>query len=194
MTQPGDGLCFGYGSLANKDTHGFGIIGATRLKGFRRSWGHWVASETRNATSLTIVPSPNAEVLGVVMLVPAKDWTGLAKRETGYNRRPVSISPAADFDCSPDMVTSCCTYISRQDGRHDGEQPIYLSYIDTVAQGFAQIGGKDAVAEFFATTDGWDTPILNDRQQPIYPRATKLTSAETQSVDDALANLAVRWI
>jgi hypothetical protein len=36
------------------------------------------------------------------------------------------------------------------------------------------------------TTDGWDTVVLNDRANPIYPRAQSLSADETALVDACL--------
>lgn len=49
--------------------------------------------------------------------------------------------------------------------------------------------GEAGVARFFATTDGWDAPILDDRAKPQYPRAQQLSSAETALVDRMLRAL-----
>jgi len=40
------------------------------------------------------------------------------------------------------------------------------------------------VRDFFRSTTGWDTPILNDRSAPIYPRAQTLSATETKLTDD----------
>jgi hypothetical protein len=48
------------------------------------------------------------------------------------------------------------------------------------------------VARFFATTQGWDAPILNDRTAPRYSRAQQLSSDETNTVDTALKRLGAR--
>jgi hypothetical protein len=61
-----------------------------------------------------------------------------------------------------------------------------------VVQGFLHEFGEAGVAAFFDTTDGWDTPVLNDRAAPRYPRHKVLSAAETALVDDHLARLSAR--
>lgn len=40
---------------------------------------------------------------------------------------------------------------------------ILLSYLDVVVQEYLRVFGIDGLSHFFDTTDGWDTPVLNDR-------------------------------
>jgi hypothetical protein len=47
------------------------------------------------------------------------------------------------------------------------------------------------VADFFATTEGWDSPVLDDRAAPRYPRARHLEADERALVDSHLAALGV---
>ena len=84
--------------------------------------------------------------------------------------------------------------VPKSDWRNGGIQTILLSYLDVVVQGYHQQFGKDGVAAFFDTTDGWDTPILNDREAPHYPRSQILSRAETALVDQHLARIAAQII
>jgi hypothetical protein len=72
--------------------------------------------------------------------------------------------------------------------------PILLSYIDVVVQGFLCEFGPQGAEDFFATTTGWNAPILNDRSAPQYPRAQRLTAQETAVVDAGLSNLGATLI
>ena len=72
--------------------------------------------------------------------------------------------------------------------------PILLSYLDVVVQGYLREFGRDGVERFFATTSGWDAPILNDRAEPRYPRYQSLSAQETRCVDDHLMELSARII
>ena len=47
-------------------------------------------------------------------------------------------------------------------------------------------------AAFFDTTDGWDTPVLDDRAAPLYPRAQTLTRQERGLTDALLAQVQQR--
>jgi hypothetical protein len=73
-----------------------------------------------------------------------------------------------------------------------GDHAILLSYLDVVVQGFLKEFGESGVTRFFDTTDGWNTPVLNDRNDPRYPRAQVLSTAETALVDHHLNRLSAR--
>ena len=47
-----------------------------------------------------------------------------------------------------------------------------ISYLDVVVQGFAHEFGEGGVQRFFDTTDGWDTPVINDRPRAALPPRT----------------------
>jgi hypothetical protein len=65
--------------------------------------------------------------------------------------------------------------------------PILLSYVDAVVQGYLATYGEAGAERFFATTEGWDAPVLNDRATPRYPRAQTLTVLERDFVNAHLA-------
>jgi len=73
--------------------------------------------------------------------------------------------------------------------RPSEEYPILLSYLDVVVQGYLRTFGAEGALRFFETTDGWGSPILNDRPAPRYPRHQTLTPYETAFVDAQLASL-----
>jgi len=64
-----------------------------------------------------------------------------------------------------------------------------MSYLDVVIQGYLRAFGQDGALRFFETTDGWGSPILNDRAAPRYPRHQALRPDETAFVDEQLARL-----
>ena len=72
--------------------------------------------------------------------------------------------------------------------------PVLLSYLDVVVQGYMREFGEAGVARFFATTDGWDAPVLDDRKHPIYPRHQVLNSSERALTDDQIAQLTIRLL
>ena len=71
----------------------------------------------------------------------------------------------------------------------DKDHPILLSYVDAVLQGYLREFGEAGAERFCATTEGWNTPVLNDRAAPVYPRAQRLTMVEQTFVDDMLLTL-----
>ncbi|MFV0244929.1 MAG: gamma-glutamylcyclotransferase family protein [Qingshengfaniella sp.] len=177
---------FGYGSLVNRRTHDYHRTLAATLPGWRREWR---STRLRDIAILSARPVPGGSIAGLIAEVPGDDWTALDQREADYLRHDISatIQPAVPgprhtqvYQVDPGIVRSPC----------DGA--ILLSYLDTVIQGFLDMGGAAAAAGFFATTDGWARDVLDDRAAPIYPRATSLTAQERGIVDTALAALPVR--
>ncbi|NNE51163.1 MAG: gamma-glutamylcyclotransferase [Sulfitobacter sp.] len=174
---------FGYGSLVNRDTHDYGDCHPAQLHGWRRAW---VRTELRDRVFLTVHMHGNSVIDGLVAAVPNADWGALDLREYGYNRLSSGgavkhpLKPAPDVEhyaIPPDAV-----------GRQ-GDHVILLSYLDVVVQGFYREFGEEGVQRFFDTTDGWETPVFNDRDAPRYPRHRILKSEETELVDHHLNQL-----
>ena len=141
---------------------------------------------------LSAVPAdPSAKIQGLIAAVPNADWTALATRETGYQRVFSDGKVSHEGDAAIDIAHYA---VPKIDWRNGGNQTIRLSYLDVVVQGYHQQFGTDGVAAFFDTTDGWDTPILNDREAPHYPRSQILSHAETILVDQHMARIAAQII
>ncbi|MEM6341537.1 MAG: gamma-glutamylcyclotransferase family protein [Pseudomonadota bacterium] len=175
MTHP---LFFGYGSLVNRATHDYPDARTTRLDGWRRIW---VRTEGREIAYLSARPSEGHEIDGLMAAVPNADWAELDLRETGYDRLRLGTNTNSWIYSVPEALHVA-----------SGDHVILLSYLDVVAQGFLREFGEKGVGDFFATTDGWDTPILNDRSDPRYPRHQMLSKTETEMVDDHLSALSAR--
>ena len=178
-----DPYFFGYGSLVNARTHDYENVQAAKLKGWRRAWR---ASPLRAVCYLTAVPCAQSEIDGLLASVPGADWDALDHRERAYARVPLAgevTHQAGDVEVAVYAIS---------EGAHSeptAENPVLLSYLDVVVQGYLHMFGRAGVDRFFATTDGWHAPIQNDRNAPIYPRAQSLTTAERALVDDWLASL-----
>ena len=107
----------------------------------------------------------------------------LDQREAAYRRHDVSTSvrhngltaETAVYQVKPEHIA----------GTED--HPILLSYLDVVVQGYLKVHGPAGVAHFFATTDGWEASVLDDRADPIYPRHQPLDANERKLVDHHLA-------
>lgn len=180
---------FGYGSLVNLATHDYHDPQPARLRGWRRSWAH---TTLREVAFLTAVPCAESEIGGLIAAVPNADWQALDQREFAYDRLPTQNAVQHGMQQSPEISVYAVPQACQQ--AVTDQHPILLSYLDVVVQGYAQVFGKDGVAEFFASTDGWTAPILNDRSAPRYPRHQSLGSAELQLVDDHLNALDARII
>ncbi|SHJ15277.1 Gamma-glutamyl cyclotransferase, AIG2-like [Shimia gijangensis] len=180
---------FGYGSLVNQKTHDFEDAHPARLRGWRRIWRH---TNLRPVAYLTAVPDPSAEIDGLIAHVPNDDWAALDYRERAYDRLPVcdQINHPKDDPIS----VAVYTVPHGKHGLPTEEHPVLLSYIDVVVQGYLRQFGEAGVADFFATTSGWSAPVLNDRENPIYPRHQRLSSDERQLVDDNLMRINVEFL
>lgn len=175
-----DPAFFGYGSLVNLRTHDYASPRKAKIKGWRRIWQQ---SGNRPVAFLSVHPVQNAEIEGLIAEVPGANWAALDEREHAYNRVDVTKTLNAD--------TATAIYVGDPSmmAPHDTGHPILLSYLDVVVQGYFHQFGTDGVLGFFETTDGWNTPILNDRANPIYPRHQTLTQQETAMVDRHLNQL-----
>lgn len=186
MTDP---FFFGYGSLVNRATHGYGPAYRARVRGWRRAWRH---SSARQVPFLTAVPCADGEIDGLVAAVPGGDWQALDAREAGYARQ------CAGTGLSPEpagaAVSAAQIYaVPAQDWAAPGDgAPIFLSYVDVVFQGYLREFGRDGVERFIATTEGWEIPILDDRARPLYPRHQPVDAAERAWFDALLADIGAR--
>lgn len=183
-----DPCFFGYGSLVNRATHDFPDPRPARLSGWRRAWRH---TDLRPVAFLTAIADPGTQIDGLIAHVPRGDWEALDRREWAYLRHDVTDAVTHPLETAVDIAVYAVP-----EARHaapTGSCPILLSYLDVVVQGYWREFGADGVRRFFDTTDGWDSPILDDRAAPRYPRHQRLTAEETALVDDGLSRLGRRF-
>ncbi|MCB1343508.1 MAG: gamma-glutamylcyclotransferase [Pseudooceanicola sp.] len=174
---------FGYGSLVNRATHDYPAPRPARLDGWARAWRH---TSLRDVAFLTAVRAPGVAIEGLIAAVPRGDWAALDAREWAYERL-VAQDVAHDM---PDALEIAVYAVPEaHQAAPDVAHPILLSYLDVVVQGYLREFGVEGVDRFFATTTGWDAPILDDRAAPRYPRAQVLTAQETALVDSRLARI-----
>jgi hypothetical protein len=177
---------FGYGSLVNRATHAYPDATRASLAGWRRRWVH---TAVRPLAFLSVEPAPDTTIHGLIAHVPGGDWAALDAREHGYTRHMAQ----ARLPCNTPHNVQVYAVPQKAAGQPAAAHPILLSYIDAVVQGFLREYGADGAGHFFATTTGWQAPILNDRAAPQYPRAQTLTAAETAVVDAGLAGVGAVW-
>lgn len=172
---------FGYGSLVNRATHTYPNARPATLAGWRRVW---VRTPKRDVVFLSVVKDLGCILEGLIAAVPDANWAALDAREHGYERLSSENAVRHDLSSKPEIAH----YSVRASHICDsGDHVILLSYLDVVVQGYLQEFGTEGVARFFQTTSGWDTPVLNDRAAPRYPRAQVLDAPETALVDQHLA-------
>ena len=175
---------FGYGSLVNRSTHSYGAAEPARLAGWRRVWVH---TAVRPLAYLSVEPDADSTIQGLIAHVPGGDWAALDAREHGYDRHPAQAEGAGG---TRDIQVYAVP--AGQGAAPALAHPILLSYIDVVIQGFLREFGLPGAEGFFATTRGWDAPILDDRASPRYPRAQVLTPQEREVVDAGLLGVGAR--
>ncbi|MFL4468905.1 gamma-glutamylcyclotransferase family protein [Tateyamaria armeniaca] len=176
---------FGYGSLVNRATHSYPEAQVATLHGWRRVW---VRTALREVVFLSIHPAAGHSIHGLIASVPNADWGALDLRESGYAR--INATPHVSHDAPASSIAAYQVPADRQ--RHGGDHCILLSYLDVVVQGFVREFGEDGARAFFDTTDGWDTPVVDDRAAPRYSRAQSLTAQERALTDDLLAQVQQR--
>ena len=174
MTNP---RFFGYGSLVNLATHDYPDPQPATLQGWRRVWRH---AKARPVAFLSVEPH-DTTLHGITAAVPNDDWAALDLREHAYTRR----------DVSGQFATQTAVYEADPAHTQDPSigHPILLSYLDVVIAGYDALM-PDGAAHFFDTTTGWG-PVIDDRADPIYPRAQPLDGAIKAVVDGALTALSV---
>lgn len=177
---------FGYGSLVNRRTHDYAPAHPARLDGWRRVWR---GTGLRRFAFLSAEPAEGVSIAGLVAEVPGGDWAALDRREAAYDRLP--LAPAT---LAAPVREGVAIYVVPGAPEPVGEHPILLSYLDVVVQGFLAEFGAPGVAAFFATTEGWQAPVFDDRAAPLYPRAQRLSPAERELVDAEIARLGLRRI
>ncbi|WP_300060875.1 gamma-glutamylcyclotransferase family protein [uncultured Roseobacter sp.] len=181
-----DPYFFGYGSLVNTKSHSYPDPHPATLNGWRRAW---VATPRFGVVLLTGVPTPGHSIDGLIAAVPNADWAALDARENGYARLPAHHAVDHAHPATPEIAVYA---VQRENMLERSSQMILLSYLDVVVQGFHEVFGEAGVQRFFETTDGWNTPILNDRADPRYPRHQQLTKRQTALVDGHLDALSAQ--
>ncbi|MFP4328318.1 MAG: gamma-glutamylcyclotransferase [Paracoccaceae bacterium] len=178
---------FGYGSLVNRATHDYSAAHRARARGWRRVWRR---SRLRPVSFLSVEPADGAEIDGLIAAVPDGDWAALDRREAAYDRHAVTGHVLHAADGAPEIAL----YRLPDDGHEPAgsDHPILLSYVDVVVQGYLREFGRPGAERFFATTSGWDAPLLDDRAAPRYPRHQRLEPAERDLVDALLRMVGAR--
>ena len=182
-----DPYFFGYGSLVNRLTHAYGDTRAASVSGWRRQWRH---TSLRKLAYLSVVKVDGGEIDGLIAAVPDGDWRALDLREGAYDRLTLPGSVVRHDHPKAINVQIYCTRVGI-DAAPTVRHPVLQSYLDTVVLGYLDVFGTEGVARFFQSTDGWEVRVLDDRRQPIYPRAIAPSPGQRVLVDGFLDDLSV---
>lgn len=182
---------FGYGSLVNANTLRTSYIASlpATLNGWLRMWDMPTGTQFDGQTVslLTARRDDNQHLDGVIVFDLAENLAEVDKREHQYQRHTLKVD---DFNV-PDILsqTNCEIYVYEAietDIPPQQKPPILQSYLDAVLQGFLMVYGEEGVKRFVHNTANFDTPILQDREAPNYPRAVNLSSSEQALFDNIL--------
>ncbi|TNJ44796.1 gamma-glutamylcyclotransferase family protein [Phaeobacter sp. B1627] len=175
---------FGFGSLVNTATHVYGNTRPARLQGWRRAWVHTPALRL---AFLSATPADGHAIDGLLAAVPGGDWAALDEREFAYVR--VDVTAQVGHDMTPPPQISLYQVPQADQAAGSVAHPILLSYLDVVLRGYTQVFGAAGAEAFMTSTDGWDTPILDDRAAPQYPRHQEITPSERDFHDRLIADV-----
>lgn len=162
---------FGYGSLINSISRS--VTGETgkawpvKVLGFERHWS--VISPHAGMSSVAVVEAEDKACNGVLVEVPEHELPSFDERETGYQRsmvQPHQLQPYHDHELPEGTVW---IYHTHEVVKPTPHCPIAMSYADVILAGCLEYG-EAFTNDFVALTQGWDDPVLNDRQEPRYPR------------------------
>ena len=193
---------FGYGSLVNdrtRNAESFGYAG--RLKGYRRRWSIWTASAERRAfgfggvAALSVTQDHSAYCDGLLVFDRKDHLPKVDEREAMYDRVPLDLNAFSTEHDIPDGI-DCYIYVGQpaHTDAIDPSFPILQSYVDAVMQGFLHKFGEEGVARFVRETDGWQTPIVKDRDRPFYPRSVELSLNEQILIDACLSHAGAQFV
>lgn len=181
---------FAYGSLLNKNTWSFEAdLELVNLKGWIRQWRQVVQIDKGKICALTIYPNSNATIEGILLKVDEATELLLNGREIGYEKTILTGKNIIEQSTKKQLTKeTAITYIGSKTTAvwASKEAPILLSYIDVVAKGYYDLFGWEGVINFFSSTQGWNLPILDDRDKPIYPRAAKHDKHFLKFIDQQL--------
>ncbi|MCF3932844.1 gamma-glutamylcyclotransferase [Acuticoccus sp. M5D2P5] len=185
---------FGYGSLVNRATLPETIdVRPARVKGWRRAWRASSREVTGGVCAVSVMEDAGSEIEGLLCTFDDTYWPTIEAREYRYDAIPLSGADYAD-GLSLDGPMLIFKASAGSDHFGDEDNPITLSYIDCILQGFLREFGADGVSRFMETTEGWSVPIVDDRAKPRYPRAQQLSADERKLVDRMLSNVDARLL
>ena len=174
---------FGYGSLVNLGSLRTPYISAHRatLRGWKRAWLARPRVEgsfapTDGLAFLSVVPSPESQIDGLIITDHASSLPALDEREALYTRVNIDAKDLSYHD-EPADISAQFLYEADQPLAADGAE-ILRSYLDVVMQGYLHHFGEAGLHRFMETTLNFECAIREDRDNPLYPRATTLSADE----------------
>lgn len=177
---------FGYGSLICAESRSrTGVTGpalAVEVKGLERSWN--VALEDADLSVVGIRRRPGRQAGGMLFPAAEDQLPLFDAREKEYQRIELSHQQINSLGNQPLPPGHYWVYLPPE---QSSPHPIAQSYLDVILHGCLQEG--EAFAQHFLDfTHDWKER-LDDRQQPLYPRALKPQQQEWLPKIDQLLSL-----
>lgn len=198
---------FGYGSLVNQNTLTTNHVEVyrARLKGWRRTWrprpgmgldmGATPGVMLPDGLAPSLLSAHRAEgfsIDGLLVIDFAVNLADVDTREFRYHRRDIALADLEFTEPGHSLGADITLHVYEARTEHppaEGPAPILRSYLDAVMQGFLREFGADGLHRFVAETDAFHTPIHEDRAEPLYPRAVRLSPAEMELFDHVLGRV-----
>lgn len=178
---------FGYGSLVNRATLRTEIVAAipARLSGYRRVWRSRPAQAPKfggiGPAVLTSERDEGAAIDGLLVIDRLENLPDVDERENLYRRNVITSGDLAFTGAAPDLDFPLFVYERNYEPEEGAEpSPILRSYLDAVMQGFLTEFGQSGLTRFISETDGFDLPVHEDRDEPVYPRPVVLGEGEAE--------------
>jgi hypothetical protein len=184
-----DNFIFGYGSLICEDsrarTGASGQAIPVRIKGVERQWNAVYPKFEMSAVGA--ISNPNGACNGVIFQVPEEEIPKFDEREVDYSRIKLDREDISAIMQQSVPQGNIWVYVANSPGIPDTKSPIVQSYIDVILTGCLNIN-EEFAREFISSTTGWDSPWINDRENPVYMRAMKEVHYR-QKIDQILKEL-----
>jgi hypothetical protein len=176
---------FGYGSLINsisrQVTGDTGRAVPVKVAGFSRYWAK--ISEGFGMSSVVVVPdnegvdaSARSKCNGVLVEVNESEFDSFDERERGYQRVLVEAAQVEFYDDADKAALSGANseikiwlYQTNTVINPCQDFPVVFSYLDVILAGCLEYSAAFC-DDFLEMTQGWQFAVLNDRQNPRYPR------------------------
>lgn len=182
---------FGYGSLIDSDCRQRTFPGeqayAARLHGYQRYWSGIKGSQ--DSSAVVISPQAKASVNGVLIPFDEAFLTQLDQREAGYERVLLKAEQVELLSELPKPAAKIYVYVAHEYWHPQSNSPILQSYLDVCLRGCLAISEQYA-REFLLSTNYWVNHWVDDRQQPLYPRAENIDALALEQIDSILNDMA----
>ncbi len=176
---------FGYGSLINESSRkmtsdtGEGI--PVSVGGLVRQWGKVSGSNI----SPLVVSEGDGICNGVLLAINESSLEAFDVRERGYRRIELPKDTISFFFDDVVIEGPVYTYVVKEPEPPCHIQPIVQSYVDTVLAGCLRYSA-DFARSFVESTQGWHYPLINDRENPIYPRMVGINPNDIIWIDQSV--------